>query len=95
MSLVEFSQTPYGRDFFRNVQKISDSLEEIAKDKTSKSMHEHRVGAAQRISLVIGYINENIEAIKENRTNTHNSEIYFGTVLDTLEAVRKILLKST
>ncbi|MCK5344475.1 MAG: hypothetical protein KAR20_13770, partial [Candidatus Heimdallarchaeota archaeon] len=63
MSLIEFSTTPYGRDFFRNVQKIADSLVIIAEGTQSKDIHQHRIGAAQRISLAIDYINNNSEQL--------------------------------
>jgi hypothetical protein len=90
MSLTEFVQTPYGRDFFRSVQKISDSLEEIAKGKESKSMHEHRVGAAQRISLAVDYLNKNLNIVVGSENPVFTKE----KVIQTLEEVREILLKS-
>ena len=90
MSLIEFSTTPYGRDFFRNVQRISDSLDKIAEGSESKNIHEHRIGAAQRISLAVDYINNNSEQL----AFADKMDIPAPAVITMLEAVRSILLKS-
>ena len=92
MSLVEFSTTPYGRDFFRNVQKISDSLEEIAKSKESKNIHDHRVGAAQRISQAITFIDNTINDIEAEDNKFFLTK---KTALNLFETIRTILLKTS
>ena len=91
MSLIEFSKTPYGRDFFRNIQRISDSLDKIAEGTQPKNIHEHRIGAAQRISLAVDYLNEN----KKQLSFANGMDIPTPAVLTMLEALRNILLKTS
>ncbi len=88
--MKDFMNTPYGRDFFRNVQRISDSLDKIAEGSKSKNIHEHRIGAAQRISLAVSYLDLNMKQLDYHRTDVSGSDVY-----DMLYAIRTILLKSS
>lgn len=88
--MKDFINTPYGRDFFRNIQKIADSLVQIAEGTESKNIHEHRIGAAQRISQAVSYLDLNMKQLDYHRTDVSGSDVY-----DMLEAVRSILLKSS
>jgi hypothetical protein len=54
-------------------------------------MHEHRIGAAQRISLAIGYLDNTINDIEAEANKFFLTK---KTALNLFETIRKILLKS-